>query len=419
MNVFIKREQINLGCFAEHRKGRLKTNIMFILKSFEMGGLEVVSSVLANKFVAEGHNVSIFAFGSAEHSIESRLDKRIHTYTLAKLKYSDENVYAMRTVMLEEKTQVVINQWGLPFVPIKVARKASEGLGVKIISVYHNNPSFNGRIQNAQIAIENATNPIKRGVLALKKRIFKEITSYGMRYNYNKSDLYMVLSPSFIEEFKRFAKVKSPVHLVVQTNPVTVDTDGFAYTTDKKQKEVVYVGRLDYMQKRVSRVIDTWAIIEKQYPDWHLSIVGVGEEKENLQNQVSRLGLKNVSFEGFQQPRPYYERASLLILTSEFEGFPLVLAEAMSFGVVPTVYDSYPAVCDIIRHGENGMIVEPKDGKFSAEVMANSIMDLMTDDNKRETMAKEAIKTAQEGYSINAIYGQWMETFQTILRNGQ
>lgn len=399
------------------KKGGKDMNILFILKSFEIGGLEVVSAVLADKFVEERHNVSVLAFGTAKHSIEERLDKRVHTYTLSKLECSAENVYAMRAVMLDEKIQVVINQWGLPFVPIKVARKAAKGLGIKIISVYHNNPSFNGRIQSTQIEIGNAKSSWKKCLLRLKKMMFKEITSYGMRYNYNHSDLYIVLSVSFIDVFKKFAKVKNPKHLVVQTNPVTIDTKGFVYSEKEKNKEIVYVGRLDNVQKCVFRVIETWLLLEKNNPNWRLTIVGGGPERENLESLVKDKGLKRVSFEGFCNPLEYYKRASILVLTSDFEGFPLVLAECMSFGVVPVVYDSYPAVRDIIKDGVNGMIVEPVNGKFVTADMAVAIKRVMSDDTQRFNMAKEAIKTS-EGYSVDNIYKKWMKVFK-VLVNGE
>ena len=94
----------------------MKKNILFLLKSYEMGGLEVVTSVLANKFVDEGH--------------------------------SEENVYAMRAVMAEEQIQIVINQWGLPIYPLKTAVRAAKGMDVKFISVYHNAPDKNGRLQS-------------------------------------------------------------------------------------------------------------------------------------------------------------------------------------------------------------------------------------------------------------------------------
>lgn len=103
-------------------------------------------------------------------------------------------------------------------------------------------------------------------------------------------------------------------------------------------------------------MIDTWALLEKKYPDWRLTIVGDGVERENIEKQAKALGLKNVSFEGFKSPIEYYKRARILMLTSEYEGFPLVLAECMSFGVVPAVYGSYSAVYDIVNDGVNGIV---------------------------------------------------------------
>lgn len=379
-----------------------------------MGGLEVVSSVLANKFVQEGHNVSIFAFTKAEHSIKNRLDKRIHTYIIKEFKYNKENVHAMRAVMLEEKINIVINQWGLPFVPIKVAIKASMGLDVKIISVYHNNPSFNGRIQYAQIFIDNAKNPIKKVFGAMKKKIFKEITACSMRYNYRYSDKYMVLSSRFIDEFKKFTRIKHPEHLIVLPNPVTINYSDYIYSRETKRKEIIYVGRLDYMQKRVYRIIDTWKLLEGNYNDWQLTIVGVGEETDSLKKQVHSYGLKHVSFEGFQPPKEYYKRASILMLTSDFEGFPLVLAEAMSFGVVPVVYDSFSSVRDIIVDGVNGVIVSNVNRKFDAIEMAKSITSLMNDSVKLKDMSIAAQKKSKD-FSLETIYMQWLDVFNNIL----
>lgn len=61
-----------------------------------------------------------------------------------------------------------------------------------------------------------------------------------------------------------------------------------------------------------------------------------------LKEMAHKLNLKNISFEGFQEPEPYYARSSLFCLTSTFEGFGLVLAEAMQHGCVPLAFDSYP-----------------------------------------------------------------------------
>ncbi|MBM0153152.1 glycosyltransferase family 4 protein [Prevotella copri] len=387
-----------------------KPNILFLLKGLEIGGLEVVTAVLANKFVEEGHQVSVFSFLGGKHSIADRFDARIKLYQQDDYSRSKENVAKLRKVLVDDKIDIIINQWGLPYTPIKTARKAAKGLDVKIISVYHNAPSFNGRIQKLNIALMGCENLMKRLALRLMRFAFKKVTSRAMAYIYRHSDLFLVLSPSYIEEFKRFIGVSDDRYLQVLTNPITVEHDGYEYAFNEKQKEIIYVGRLDFVQKRVYRVIDTWNYLEERFPDWRLTIVGDGEDRENLENHVKYLGLKRVSFEGFQKPIYYYKRASILLLTSDFEGFPLVLAECMSFGVIPAVYNSYSAVCDIIDDGKDGIVLPYHKNGYQAEEAAGMIVNIMKDDGKREQMALAAIKKSKE-YSVEKIYREWERVF--------
>lgn len=392
-----------------------KPNILFLLKGLEVGGLEVVTAVLANKFVEEGHQVSIFSFLGGKHSIAERFDKRIKLYQQDDYSQSKENVSKLRKVLVDDKIDIVINQWGLPYVPIKTARKAAKGLNVKIISVYHNAPSFNGRIQKLNIALAGCENPIKRFVLSLKRYAFKKNTSRAMAYIYRRSDLFLVLSPSYIDDFKKFTGVNDGGHLQVLTNPITVEHDDYEFAFDEKQKEIIYVGRLDFVQKRVYRVIDTWNYLEERFPDWRLTIVGDGEDRENLENHVKCLGLKRVSFEGFQKPIEYYKRATILLLTSDFEGFPLVLAECMSFGVIPAVYNSYSAVGDIIDDGKDGIVIPYHKNGYEANEAAGMIANIMKDNGKREQMALTAIKKSKE-YSVEKIYSEWERVFHSLLQ---
>ncbi len=391
-------------------------NIMFLVRSFGVGGVSVVTNTLANYMVSQGHRVSIFAFVEMKDSTVDNVDSRVRTYILRTTDNDKENVYAMRAVMVEDQVQIVINQWGLPFTPLRVARKAAEGLDIKFISVYHNTPNMNGRLQSIDVVLSHCSNPLKHALLKGKRCIFKQITARGMRYNYRQSDRFMVLSPSFVGKFKSFTGIKHPDKLLVQTNPVTIDSKGYCFDFDKKEKEIIYVGRVNHTQKRTSRIIDTWGGLEKRFPDWRMTIVGDGEARKDIERQTRELQLERVSFEGFQNPLEYYKRASILILTSEFEGFPLVLAEAMSFGVVPVVYGSYSAVYDIINDGINGRIVKPVNGKFVAADMANAMASIMSDKNKREQMALQAIETSK-GYSIETIYKQWMQVFENLLKN--
>lgn len=388
-------------------------NILFLMKAYDIGGIEVVAATLADCFVKHGHKVCIATFNKPDAMMQARTNPEIKIYTIGKYKYSADNVDRLHEILRNNMIDVVINQWGLPYVPCRVLCKAKKGLNIKTIAVYHNQIDTNARIKDAEIALASTNNPLYRIILQIKKAIVRQITSASMRYVYNHSDIYQVLSPSYVELFKSFTGIKNPSKLMVQTNPVTVDSSNFHYMQAKKQKEIIYMGRIDYNQKRVFRVIDTWALLENDFPDWRLTIIGDGIERKNIEKQVKELKLKHVHFVGFQKPEPYYERASLLLLTSEYEGFPLVLAECMSFGVVPVVYDSYSAVGDIINNKIDGITIPYHSSGYDANEAAQSIKAIMISDCNRDKMAIAAIEKSK-CYAINSIYDNWEKTFNTI-----
>lgn len=400
-------------------------NILFLMKAFNVGGQEKVTAILAECFVNHGHNVTIASFATPVGLIADNLDKRIRLVDLhSEFKCNDKVVADVRKLLIDAQIDIVINQWGLPFVPAKMLHKAihapyhtmsplASKPKLKTIAIYHNDPESNARIKDVEIALEKCKNPLKRLALNAKKWAFKQVTSRSMRYVYAHSDQYQVLSTSYIGGFRKFTGLKQTDHLISLTNPVTIDSSDFEYNFSKKQKEVIYCGRVDYNQKRVYRLIDAWALIEKDSPEWKLTIVGDGVSRKEVEEQSKILGLNNVHFEGFQQPLEYYKRASILALTSEYEGFPLVLAECMSFGVVPVVYDSFSAVHDIINDGVNGAIVPKVKGGFSTVVFAERLRDVMTVDDKRNQMALAAIKTSKN-YSIDNIYKKWQKVFESI-----
>lgn len=390
-------------------------NILFLMKVYEIGGQEVVTSVLAKSFIDNNNNVVIACFNRPNKMMVERTCKDVKVYSLNGFRYSESNVAKLRDILISEKIDVVINQWGLPYIGAKVLDKAKRGFNIKVIAIYHNDPGTNARIKDVEIELSKTQNGLNRLLLAAKKDLFRLITSRSMRYVYNHSDVYQVLSPSFVERFKEFTGIKNPKKLMVQTNPVTIDAGGFVLDACKKEKEIIYVGRIDYNQKRVYRVIDTWALLERKYPDWRLTIVGDGVERNNIENKAKALGLKNVSFEGFQSPIEYYKRARMLMLTSEYEGFPLVLAECMSFGVVPAVYGSYSAVYDIVDDGVNGLVFPYRKDGFSAEDAARQMERIMADEIAYRSMAEHAVETSKR-YSVDEIYKSWKDTFDRLCK---
>ena len=386
-------------------------NILFLMKYYSLGGVEMVTNVLASRFLDNGCRVSIVSFIEPSNEILCRKDSRIIYYLLSGFNTSKKNIDQLRNILIEEKIDIVINQWGLPYVPIYVLKKASKGLSLKIFSVHHNSPKTNGRLKDIEIAMSETNNKFCALILCMKKVLTYYVTSYSMWYVYQKSDKYILLSDSYIREFLSFTRVKKATKLVVITNPITIPyIEEYEKILSYKRKEIIYVGRIDYNQKRVYRVIEVWKLLEKKYPDWKLIIIGDGEEKSKLEEQSFQLGLKRIVFEGFKNPLEYYKYASLLILTSEYEGFPLVIPEGMAWGVVPCVYGSFSAVYDIVKDDVNGIIIEPQKDEFDAENMAERMSLLMCDNVRLKLMAKAA-KQMSNQYSLDVVSDSWYKLF--------
>lgn len=397
-------------------------NILFLLRGTAIGGLEVVTAILANKFADEGHKVGVFIFRKDDkgHPITERLNNKVTIYQYDSYSDSQDTVMALREVVIKMNAHIIINQWALPLIPIKTTKRAIKKLSnIKIISVYHNAPDANGRIQSMNIKLVQTENPVKRLAFKAIRSVFTFVTSRAMRYNYEKSDGFLVLSESYRKVFQKFTHVKDTSKLGVMTNPITIPRQKLGSIEDRissvngKKKEIIFVGRLDFVQKRTYRVIDVWNLLENKYKDWHLTIVGEGPDRENLENHAKALNLKRVSFEGFKDPVLYYKRASILMLTSDFEGFPLVLAESMSFGVVPVVYDSFAAIRDIIDNGKDGVITEKVNGQFNAEAMAKDVEKVINNCDSVKSMAYAAIEKIKN-YSLNEIYKRWIVLLNSL-----
>lgn len=182
--------------------------------------------------------------------------------------------------------------------------------------------------------------------------------------------------------------------------------------SDCSAKRVIAVGRLDY-QKSFDRLIMVWEKVYRQMPDWRLDIFGQGEWKEMLQDMIDDRGLsdcvrlnaptKNIGSE--------YADSSMLVMSSHYEGFPMVMIEAMACGLPAVSFDFKCGPKDIVGPGENGLIVS--DGDIDG--LADSIMKLMKDDALRKKMGETA-KRVVETYSEDKVMEKWVNLFEEILR---
>lgn len=187
-----------------------------------------------------------------------------------------------------------------------------------------------------------------------------------------------------------------------------------ASQSDCTAHRVIAVGRLDY-QKGFDRLIEAWSIVKKdfEYSDWQLDIFGQGEWKEMLERMIRENELTNCAH--INQPtndiEEEYCHSSLIVMTSHFEGFGMVLVEAMLHGIPAIAFDCKCGPKDIIEDGRNGLLVPEGDVPTLAEAMKK----LMSDESLRRKMGTEALKI-KEKYSEEAVMGRWIKLFEKLTK---
>ncbi len=182
--------------------------------------------------------------------------------------------------------------------------------------------------------------------------------------------------------------------------------------SDVIAKRIIAVGRLDY-QKSFDRLVEVWEMVQKSrnFTDWHLDIFGQGEWHEMLQRMIDDRGLSQTAH--INKPTnaigAEYARSSMLVMSSHYEGFPMVMIEAMACGLPVVSFDYKCGPKDIIQDGINGLLVEDGD----IEGLANAMMRLMDDEEARKAMGREARKVT-DTYSEDIIMKKWFELFATL-----
>lgn len=204
----------------------------------------------------------------------------------------------------------------------------------------------------------------------------------------------VVLSPGFIPSVQRF--VPEITNISAIGNPNTYSTVNVV----PKEKIVLSVGRLNNLHKNILPLFSIWAQVQSRQSSWKLIIVGEGPDEDMLRQKAE--GIPNIEFVGRQDPRPYYEKASILCMTSVSEGWGMVLTEAMQHGCVPMAYGSFAAVFDIITSGVDGEIIKP----FNKKEYTRRLLHLINDSEYRNTLAANA-KESVRRFDVDKIMDQW------------
>lgn len=193
--------------------------------------------------------------------------------------------------------------------------------------------------------------------------------------------------------------------------PNAAMTMGDRYS-DVMNKRVIAVGRLDY-QKGFDRLIRAWQKVQSEgrFADWKLDIFGQGEWREKLQQMIYRSGLGNTVkiHQPTKQIGGEYVQSDMLVMSSHYEGFPMVMIEAMACGLPVVSFDFKCGPKDIIKPDENGLIVS--DGDIDG--LAEAMMTLMRDEKKRKLFSQNA-RQVVDTYSEENVMARWISLFTAL-----
>lgn len=340
------------------------------------GGTERVTSLIANALAQKNFQVSILSLADGKQSF-FELEPDIKTYSLYPEKISFKKnflgaVWLIRRFVTQNQidTLVVVDSISCVFtVP------ALFGLKVKHICWEHFNFKVNLGVKYRDIGRKWAAKYCDY-VVTLTKRD-KELWEQGIKNI--KAKIIPIANPSPFE---------------VQENIPSVD-----------YKTILCVGRLTY-QKGFDLLITAWAKVAQQVPDWKVIIVGSGEDEIMLKQMAKDFAVEDsIVFAGQQSNMDqFYRKASFFCMSSRFEGLPMVLLEAQSYGLPIVAFDCDTGPAEIVQHNINGLLVES--GNING--LTNSLLELINLSNiQYEKMSSNAVENSVK-YSVNPILKQWL-----------
>lgn len=380
-------------------------NILFTIRFYPVyGGGETVTLRLAGKFADMGHNVHIFYLWD---NGQQNLNSDIHIYKVSKIhlpvngeniKRSDNHrIYKeLKNYIEVNSIEVIINQWLDPYAVYKSANGNARVFNCRHAAIYINSK---------------------------KRDIFKKVLG---RYWYNKllvclykpyvrySDKFVLLCEEYVEEMKHIFHNRFDDKIISILNPCRFDIPLLEYVKPVKKNNICYVGRL-YPEKQVDILLKAWKQVEDiaLRDGWKFYIVGTGESLETLKGISYDLGCKNVFFEGYQIPVEYYIKSKIFVSASATEGYPMTLVEAMAYGCVPVIANTYSALGGILTDNKNGFKInslEPDDFSGKLRLLMNNSVLL-------EEMKINANKFCYNNYRIDIIADRWISLFNKYYIN--
>ncbi|RMG42554.1 MAG: glycosyltransferase family 4 protein [Candidatus Dadabacteria bacterium] len=359
---------------------------MLVIDSLGPGGAERNMTMLANHLAKTGHDVHFLLFSSEEtpfYPLNNKifleyLDfKRRSENFLRKVCAAIRGLRELRKRIKSIRPDRVISFMDQANI---ITLLATTGLKIDVIISERVNPSRSSITERSIPKIVRVLlGLIRKAVYHKAKYIVVQTEGAKLCFS-ERLQAKTVVIPNPVREIK---KSTAPIRL--------------------PDKFILSVGRLT-AQKRFDLLIDAFAKIAEEFPEWQLLIVGDGPLKRSLQRQIENLDLsQRIRLkENTSEIDALFSKAGLFVICSDYEGFPNVLLEAMASGLPVIATNCEYGPSEIIDHGTNGLLVPAGD----CEALVNAIKKMLSDSQLRDKLKINAV-TVKERYNINKIFKTW------------
>ena len=377
-------------------------NILMILQSLSpsYGGIESVGTQISGELRKRGYKVYC-AFLYEDRNDKKNAETFENIVKIDVWQQGHDKVKLLKFIV-DNDISIIVNQFHEIRLSWPLQNYIKKRSCVKWINTVHIDPESYTRVN------EFNNGNLSRGLGGkISYFIYKHYIWYLRKKAYRHSDATILLAKSFIASYLKYLRTKNSNRLYFINNPVRE----FNQIPEKEKKEnlIISVGRLQILQKRTDKILNFWSIFKsgEASGEWNLEIVGDGADLGVLQETAKTLNLTDCVFSGHTcNPESYYNRAKIILMTSDYEGWGLVLVEAMSYGCVPVVMNNFSSLREIVDDGINGIIV------------ANDDYNAMTEGIKRisadfDRYSQEAIKKSQK-YKAKNIIEQWEALLEKV-----
>jgi glycosyltransferase involved in cell wall biosynthesis len=323
---------------------------------------------------------------------------------------SSENKYHLKQIIHNNGIQIIVNEIAYSEECINLFSSVNDV--VKIVNVHNN--CIECLVDHYDTIFRNS----KPGYLvktvdtfnlwSFVRFLFKIRSKSVWQKSIDSSDAFVIYFESFNKEFKTIYGIESSKIKII-TNPSTYDKIE-SVPIEKTLKKIIYVGRVEIVQKRVDKLLNLWHRLHDSFTDWEFDLIGYGSYLEDVKAYLEKNELNRINILGKKDPFKYWKEADIFTLTSDFEGFGLVLIEAQSCGTVPITFKCFSAVNEVVSHNKSGIIIED----FNEELMFEEVSKLMKDEERLKELKMNGFEHAKK-FNQDKIVNEWIKLFEDLM----